>query len=149
LCLLVALSAPAAAQNAVLFSPDITANLGTASAALVEDDDVARDDAAGTVVVPPLFPTMLAALPAGAEVSGIEVPTSAAVGLLLSVDTTVALPGLPAGAPAEPRDVVRFDPSAGTFSMAFDGSANSVPAGVQIDAVTADSSNRLLLSFDT
>lgn len=68
---------------------------------------------------------------------------------MLTVDTTVALPGLPVASPAEPRDVVRFDPATSAFSVYFDGAANSVPTGVAIDAEATGSSGELLLSFDT
>jgi len=65
----------------------------------------------------------------------------------LSLDITVALPGLPA--PAEPRDVVEFDRASGTFSLVFDGSAAGVPSSVRVDAVSQDLNGELLLSFDT
>jgi hypothetical protein len=65
------LAASAQAQNGVLFSPDITAPLGTVGPATVADDDAATDDAAGTVE--PVLLTMLgAAVPANAEVAGLE-----------------------------------------------------------------------------
>lgn len=133
----------------MIFSPDITAQYGTVVPALVEDEDAANDDAAGTVAIPAYLGSMFGAIPASAEVAGFELSSSGAVGFLLTLDTTVALPGLPAGSPAEPRDVVRFDPSTVSFSVFFDGSANSVPDGVAIDAVAANASDQLLLSFDT
>jgi hypothetical protein len=138
-----------AAQSPVAFSPDVTAQFGTVGSATVSDNEAALDDAAGTVTIPPDVAAMFGTIPASAEVAGFELSSSPAVGWLLTVDTTAALPGLPASAPAEPRDVVRFDPDTVTFSVFFDGSANSVPDGVAIDAVAVNASNQLLLSFDT
>ena len=148
-CLLVAVVPVRAAQSPVIFSPDITAQYGTVVPALIEDDDAAADDAAGAVTIPAYLASMFGTLPASAEVAGFELSSSGAVGSLLAVDTTVALPGLAAASPAEPRDVVRFNPATSSFSVFFDGSANSVPSGVAIDAVATDPSDCLLLSFDT
>jgi hypothetical protein len=66
--------------------------------------------------------------------------------VLFSPDVTAALPGL--ATPAEPRDVVAFDPGTSTFSYAFVGAANGVPPGARIDAVSRDPAGKLLLSFD-
>jgi hypothetical protein len=139
------LLAPGAwAQNPVFFSPDITANFGTVLPALVTDEDVARDDAAGSVT--PFIPT--GTLPPQVDVDGFDLQPSGAS--LLAVDVTVALPGLPPGMPAEPRDVVSFDPITGVFTMVFDGSTLGVPMGARIDAVATDfTTGDLLLSFDT
>src|SRR6185503_18956480 len=112
----------------------------------VDDDKAAVDDGAGKVAIPASIAAMFAAVPASAQVADFELSSAPAVGLLLAADTTVALPGLPAGSPAEPRDVVRFDPATGNFSIFFDGSANGVPDG---DAIATDPSDRLVLSFDT
>jgi hypothetical protein len=140
-------SAPAEAQSPVLFSPDITAEFGTVGPDLVEDDDAAADDAAGGVI--PVLVAMLAALPSGAEIGALEISSAPGVGALLSVDTTVSLPGLPPATPLEPRDVARFDPTTSSFSLFFDGSLNSVPSGVRLDALTLDAANDLVMSFDT
>lgn len=133
---------PAPAQ--VLFSPDITATLGPTLSALVSDEDVASDDGAGTVLSMPLV--MISALPAGAEIAGFEYSTP--FGWYLTLDTTAVLPGLPPGTPAEPRDVVLWDIPSASFSIAFDGSASSVPAGARIDALSVDMAGNLVLSFD-
>ncbi len=145
-----ALVAPASsAPGAVLFSPDITAELGTPTPTLVDDDDAASDSGAGAVAIPPYLAPMFGAVPASAEIAGFELSSAPSVGWLLGVDTTVGLPGLPSTSPAEPRDVVRFDPGTGNFSVFFDGSVNGIPSGVAIDAIATDTSDRLLLSFDT
>ena len=138
-----------AAQKPVIFSPDVTAQYGTSVPALVDDDKAANDNAAGSVTIPSYLAAMFAAVPASAEVAGFELSSAGAVGNLLAVDTTVALPGLPASSAAEPRDVVRFNAATGNFSSFFDGSANGIPEGAAIDAVATDASDRLLLSFDT
>lgn len=143
-----ALLAPAAsAQNPAVFSPDVTALLGTIAPILVEDHDVAWVDAAGAVsmVTPSPF------FPANVEVAAFH-HTVPPFGIPLFVlDITVPLAGLAPGAPAEPRDVVSYDISAGPFpfSLVFDGSANGVPLNTKIDAVTTSAAGDLWLSFDT
>ena len=141
----IALAAGARAQNPVLVAPDITAPLGGAGVTLA-DDDAGCDDAAGTVT--PVLLTMLgAALPGNAEIGGLELSTTLAP--RLSLDITAALPGLPPGAAAEPRDAVRWNPNTSSYAVDFDGSANGIPAGVRIDAVSLSAAGDLLLSFDT
>ena len=126
----------------VLFSPDITAELGTVSPSVVTDEGLAVDDASGTVVLQPP-----AGLPPEVDVIAYELEGGGTS--LLSFDVTTSLPGLPAGSPAEPRDVVRFDPGTGLFSFAFDGSTSFVPANARVDSVGLHGSGDLLLSFDT
>jgi hypothetical protein len=147
LAALLAAAAPAArAQNPSFVSPDITAPLGTVGPTTLADDDAARDDAAGTVT--PVLLTMLgAAVPANTEIAGLELSTTDPARLAL--DVTAPLPGLPVASPAEPRDVVRWNPNTDTYALDFDGSANGVPAGVRIDAVSMNAADDLLLSFDT
>jgi len=133
---------PARAQNAVGFSPETTADLGVGGgASVLDDEDVGEDDAAGSVL-----PVPVGAIPPNADVIGYEFMPNG--DKLLSFDTTIALPGLPAGAPAEPRDVVLFDPVTLLFSLYFDGSANGVPANAQVDGVSLDTADDLMLSFD-
>ena len=63
---------------------------------------------------------------------------------LLSFDTTVTLAGV--GLVAD-EDLVRF--SAGLFTMVFDGSAQGIPAALDLDAANLEpGSTKLLLSFD-
>jgi hypothetical protein len=133
---------PAAAQNKVHFSPDVTADLGSVSGSVVTDEDVALDDNAGTVTLLPA--PGVGPIPPNAEVNGYI--SMAGGDKLVSFDTTIALPGL--AGPAEPRDVVRFNAAGGTYSLFFDGSATGVPANSRVDAVALDASNDLLLSFD-
>jgi hypothetical protein len=64
--------------------------------------------------------------------------------LLLSFDTTVALPG---GTTADDEDVVSF--ASGTYAMVYDGSAHGVEANLDVDAAHwLRGTDRLLLSFD-
>src|SRR4029434_9079521 len=86
-----------AAQNPVAFSPDITAQFGTRGPATVSDNEAAVDNAAGTVKIPPNVAAMFGTIPASAEVAGFELSSAPAVGWLLTVGTTAALPRLPAG----------------------------------------------------
>jgi hypothetical protein len=133
----------ASAQNAVLFSPDITATLGPVLPAVVTDEGQAFDNSAGSVF--PFVPAV--PLPPQVEVAGFDLLPSG--DRLIAVDVTVALPGLPPAMPAEPRDVVSYNSVTGFFTNVFDGSAVGVPANAHIDALATDSVGDLLLSFDT
>src|SRR5262245_13156852 len=136
-------AASATAQNRVDFAPDITAPLGSAPSLVVNDHNLAHDNAAGGVTGY-LIPA--GALPANVQIEGYEPLASGHS--LLALDITTALPGLPVGSPAEPRDVVEYDPTTGTFSTYFDGSAAGVPPNVHIDAISRNSAGELQLSFD-
>jgi hypothetical protein len=138
-----ALLAAASAIAQVDFAPDITAPLGSAPSLVVNDHNLAHDDAAGGVTGY-LIPA--GALPANVQIEGYH--ALAGGNSLLALDITTALPGLPPGSPAEPRDVVELDPLAGTFSTYFDGAAAGVPANARIDAVSLDTGGDLQLSFD-
>lgn len=145
LAVLLALAPETRAQVPIFFVPETTAPLGTVGPSTLADDDAGADDAAGTVT--PVLLTMLgAAVPASAEVAGLEL--SSTVPALLALDITAPLPGL--AVPADPRDVVAWDPNTSTYSLVFDGAAEGVPANARIDAVSYESSGFfLLLSFDT
>jgi hypothetical protein len=136
-------AAPALAQNRVDFAPDITAPLGTGPSLVVNDHNLAHDDAVGGVTGY-LIPG--GALPANVQIEGYHPLASG--NTLLALDITTALPGLPPGSPAEPRDVVEFAPATGTFSTYFNGSAAGVPSNAHIDAVTLSTTGDLQLSFD-
>jgi hypothetical protein len=134
----------AAGQNRVDFAPDITAPLGSAPSLVVNDDDLAHDNAAGGVtgfLIPP------AALPANVQIEGYHALANG--NSLLVVDTTTALPGLPVASPAEPRDVVLYTKTTGLFSVFFDGFTAGVPANVHIDALSVNAALAPQLSFDT
>ncbi|MEM7410502.1 MAG: hypothetical protein AAF430_09750 [Myxococcota bacterium] len=123
----------AAPVGAIDVSPDITLSLGGVT---VQDEDVA-EDLGGVIGLLPL-----GSLPANADIVGYE---DLGGEFLLAFDTTVSLS--PGGVTAERRDVVRWDGS--TYSLEFDGSAESIPDGVAIDAVGVGAASELLLSFDT
>jgi hypothetical protein len=66
---------------------------------------------------------------------------------LFSVEQPTVLPG---GLTVEPADVVRWNLDTGQYTMEFDGSANGIPKGANVDAVSAPSGfTPMLLSFDT
>lgn len=73
--------------------------------------------------------------------SGEYVPPGGA-DVLMSFDITVFLTG---GPTAEARDVVRWDGLG--YSLEFDGSAEGVPSGAVIDAITVEYDGSLVLSF--
>lgn len=127
------LALPCAALAQVAATPDVTVDL---SGVTVTDEQVAIDDLVGGIALE----TFAGSLPAGAEVDAYHDDGSS--GVLFSVDTTVSLPG---GVVARPEDVVRLD---GSFKLVFDGSAEGVPAGVGVDAVTRSGDDHLVLSFD-
>ncbi|MDX1554675.1 MAG: hypothetical protein R3212_01480 [Xanthomonadales bacterium] len=125
---------PAWAQlSSVDVSPDITLGLGAQTAA---DEDVGQDNLAGGVVL-----IDLGAIPSNADVTLFHRLDNG--DRLFGLDITVELPG---SVVATPADVVRFDGA--TYSIEFDGSAQGVPSGARLDALSSDNGN-LLLSFDT
>lgn len=125
----------AAAQiENVQVSPDIRVTLGGVQ---VADEAVAADDLSGNVV-----PVPIGSIPANADLSLYHM---LAIGdSLLAFDITVELPG---AVVAQPRDVVRYNGA--SFSLEFDGSAEGVPDGARLDALSADGDGDLLMSFDT
>jgi hypothetical protein len=125
----------ARAQSVVSLSPDVTIALGSGPL-VVADEDVAVDNQLGVVVV-----EGLGSLPENADVTAFGMDS--ARGRLLAFDTTVMLPG---GVVAGRGDVVRYDGA--TYGIAFDASAEGIPASAMTDAVSI-APDGLLLSFDT
>jgi hypothetical protein len=135
-CLLGLLSlllSPTASLAGVSAAPDITADL---SGVIVTDDQVAIDDQAGGIVL-----ENLGDLPVSVEVDAYHSLGGGAV--LFSLDTAATLGGVPARA----EDVVRFDGA--DYSIEFDGSAEGIPPGTNVDAVSRAANGDLILSFDT
>lgn len=134
--LLATLAAPTAAlaQQVVSASPDITIQLGVANLTTA-DQNVAVDNQLGVVAL-----QNLGAIPDSADVTGYADAGNGTQ--LFSLDTTATLSG---GVTATPSDVVSWNGA--THALVFDGSANGIPSGVQIDAIGF--SNGLVLSFDT
>jgi hypothetical protein len=118
----------------VLLSPDITVELGGST---LEDEEVVTDDQLGTVTLAPL-----GLLPGATDVNAYHLLSNG--DQLYSLDTTAELGG---GLIAGPADVVRYDGV--TDTLEFDASAEGIPDGVIVDAVSVHSSGDLVLSFDT
>jgi hypothetical protein len=137
-------AAPITAQNRVDFAPDVTAPLGSAPPLVVNDHNLAHDNAAGGVTG---FLIPAGALPANVEIAGYHALANG--NTLLALDTTTFLPGLPAGTPAEPRDVVEYAPGTGLFSFFLDGSAVGIPANAHIDGLSVNAALEPQLSFET
>jgi hypothetical protein len=121
------------AQDAVSFSPDTTVEL---SGSTFEDQEVAKDNQLGTVILAPL-----GVLPNASDVSAYHHLANG--DQLYSLDTTAELGG---GLIASPADVVRYDGVNDTLE--FDASAEGIPDGVIVDAVGVHSSGDLVLSFE-
>ena len=119
-----------------LFSTDITVNLG---AVVARPGDVVLVSGG----VPSLaFDADAKGLAAGVQVD--ELAEAADGSLLVSFDITVAVDGTTFA----DEDVARLDAGTGLASMEFDGSAEGVAGGLDLDAVDELASGNLLLSFD-
>jgi hypothetical protein len=118
----------------VIYSPDITLEL---AGLVVSDENAALDDLNGIVI-----PEDIGMIPGNADLSLFHRYGNGDV--LLAFDITIELPGTVIAAPS---DVVRR--SGGTYSIEFDGSAEGVPSGARLDALSVDGNGHLLLSFDT
>jgi hypothetical protein len=139
----VALASTANATTAldIRYSSDITVDFDAVPNDILGDEDVATDDLAGNV-----SELSVGTYPDGADLSAYHFVGANAQWIAL--DTTVALPGLPAPGIATPGDVVVYDFGGNTYSYLFQASAAGLPAGVAVDAVAADQLGRPLLSFD-
>ena len=126
----------ARAQAVVSASPDVTIALGAANV-VTADHAVAVDNRLGIVALADLGP-----IPESADVIGYGERLGG--DKLMSFDTTVALSGRVV---ARPGDVVAWDGS--VHSIVFDATAEGLPAGVRVDAVSLAADDGLLLSFDT
>jgi hypothetical protein len=69
---------------------------------------------------------------------------------LFSIEAANNLAGALGGVDADPRDVIRFDMTAGTYGFFFCGASVGIPAGVNVDAVYLDGGDpgSLIVSFD-
>ncbi len=121
------------AAETVELSPDITTDLG---GEVLGPEETGEDDLAGTVT----FTGPGLTLPIGTNLNGFHRFDDGDT--LFSLDTTVSVQGVV----ATPADVVRV--SGGVPSLEFDGSAEGVPAGTQIDALSVTPVGDLVLSFD-
>jgi hypothetical protein len=132
--LLFLLPAPGFAAEAIYLSPDTTVDF---SGTIVADQEVVSDDQAGTISEISLGP-----IPESSDVDGYHRTLSGSD--LFSLDTGSELAGATTVTAA---DVVRFDGE--TTTLEYDASAEGIPAGVIVDAITTLDSGNLLLSFDT
>ena len=117
----------------VALSPDVTVDLGGTA---TRDHDVVADDGMGSVTALPL-----GTLPEPADVDAYHLLANG--DRLFSLDVSADL-GL--GIAATPADVVRYDGS--SYTVWLDASANGIPDGVSVDAVSVDGSGDPLVSFD-
>ncbi len=113
---------------------DVTVDLGNGSVAR-QGDAVAIDDGMFSLA----FIADVAGVPAGARVDAYGIGGG---GALLSFDTTVDLGGLIAA----DEDLVAYDTV--SFTMVFDGSAEGIAAGLDLDAAHQLPGTLLALSFD-
>ncbi|HPG24555.1 MAG TPA: right-handed parallel beta-helix repeat-containing protein [Myxococcota bacterium] len=123
----------ARSQPVVSASSDVTIDLG--AGVVAADDDVSVDNQLGIVLLEGLggLPSQTDVVAYGQELGGVR---------LFAVDTTVDLGGLV----ARRGDVVRWNGQ--SYSIAFDASAEGVPTGAVVDAVSL-APGGYLLSFDT
>ena len=88
--------------------------------------------------------TTTLSLPPEAEIDGMHAMDEG--DWLLSFTSTTSLGGIT----FEPEDVARYSPVAGVYAMFFDGSAEGVPPGSNVDSVLLDRSDfgPLVIGFD-
>ena len=115
-------------------SPDVTITVDGGTLVVNDEDAVIEDGA------PPAL-TDLGALPGATDLQAYHLRDSGDQLFVLDTTATVGI------VTAEPRDVVVYDGS--SYSIAFDGSAQGVPDGSRVDAVTENEDGDLILSFDT
>ena len=125
----------------VVFSTDITvAVAGLGGSGVAGPADVVMVDGTGPVIV---FSATAAGLPAGTDVDAVGIEPDS--DLLLSFDTTVSVSGVV----VDDEDVVRIDGQGGAPVVVYDGSAQGVTAGLDLDAAYRSlDDGHLLLSFD-
>jgi hypothetical protein len=99
-------------------------------------------------VVPASY-TLTLTIPGNPKLDGIH-KMDRAGNWLFSVEAANNLGGALAGADADPRDVIRYDAAAGTYSFFFCGAAVGIPSGANVDALYLDGGDAgaLIESFD-
>ena len=129
------------ANGDVLFSIDVATPIpGLAPPGIAHPNDVVQVGAAGPVLV---FSGAVAGLPRGTNVDAVGREANGF--LLLSFDSTVTIGGVLVA----DEDVVRVDPATYAATVVYDGSAQGVAAGLDLDGVYRDlDTGHLLLSFD-
>ena len=125
-------------EGDALFSTDVSVDLGRGL--VLGPADLLRVPIADPPVV--VFSGSAAGVPAGANLDAVALEPGG--DLLISFDVTVSL----GGQTYDDEDLIRIEQPAGTPSPAFDGSAEGVPAPLDLDAVSVLDDGRLALSFD-
>jgi len=111
---------------------------------VADPGDVVQTNFDGTAAYTMVFDASANGVPPGAMVDAIAFVNSIGGDILLSFDTTVALPG---PITADDEDLVRKTGS--SFTILFDGTAAGVPTGLDLDGANLVYANaHLLLSFD-
>src|SRR5262245_52033712 len=134
----------------------LAATAGRADTPLFVTPDVPTvETATGATLLPwqifryqtgPVSYTLVLTVPGNPAIDGIH-KMDAPGDWLLSFEAPTTLGGA-LGAPAFPRDVVRYD--GGSYSLFFCGSTPAIPEGVNVDAVALEGGDTgsLILSFD-
>jgi len=138
-------STGASAQDLVAFSVDTAVMRSPpAQTTLVVGDDAVTgtDDRTGAA-----FVRALPGVPAEADLVALETAASQQLEWL-AFDITLALPTAAGTVLVRPRDIVRHDRAAGTYSVAVAAEALGVPDGIGIDAIARGASGEFLVSFD-
>src|SRR5436190_740941 len=129
-CVVLGLAGPLArATTPLLISSDVPTTESATLTTLLQTQIFRYD-------TPPAY-TLILTVPGSPKLDGIH-KMDAFGNWLFSVEAANNLAGALAGADADPRDVIRFDAPAGTYSFFFCGGAAGVPAGVNVDAVYLD-----------
>ena len=131
--------ATASAQT-IYVSPDVPVDLGGGHR---QAFDVVSLTMAGGGASSLLFDGTASGLQPTTNINALEVQADGA--LLFSTDAPIRVTGVW----YEPRDVVRWDPAAGLFSLVLDGSGVGIPEGADIDALSRSSPTELVISFDS
>jgi hypothetical protein len=131
---LMALAALAPAQDVALSLDSTTSTGGTTYA----DQEVLARTGASTFVMD--ITGLTAALPANADIDALDYITPTNVYFSLDAPAVLTGPGL-----VEDEDVVNWDGA--SFTLAWAGSANGLPAGADIDALDVTSEGPLVFDF--
>ena len=140
LCVSEAIATPALAQHTVFVSPDVATDDPGDSETVLQSWDVLAYHS------PDYQPVPVVSFPERTVVDALH-KLDAPGCWLFSVGTSTELP--PGGGVVfHPQDVIQYDGS--TYALYFDGSANGVPPGVNVDAafLIGGDSGDLVISFD-
>jgi hypothetical protein len=131
---LMALAASLPAQDVALSLDSTTSTGGTTYA---DQEVLARTGASAFVMD---ITGLTTALPANADIDALDYITPTNVYFSLDAPTVLTGPGL-----VEDEDIVNWDGA--SFTLAWDGSANGLPPGADIDALNVDGEGPLAFRF--